>query len=884
MIVDRMFPLRCSVQHYPWGAVRRDAKPPLIADLLGMEAEAGQPFAELWMGAHPGAPAVVALREGEVPLHEFIARDPERILGKLTVKQLGDTLSFLCKILSCDKPLSIQAHPDKQRAAKLHEKDPEHYPDPNHKPEVAIALREFYALSGFRPMPEIAAEFERLTTLDSLFMDVPGNEEGADEAARLRALWAHLFEIPQEKIEPALADLSREIDEADGIPTPQDSWLNRLLADFPGDRGALAVYFLNLVHLSPGQAFFMGPNEPHAYLSGTIVECMANSDNVVRAGLTKKSVDREVLVEMLDYTRRRPPEILSGEQVSTCVCSYRVPVEEFQVDMITGQQKGELALASGAAASILLVLQGKARFETPDGVVEAERGSIWFWPAALTNVKMRFDQHDTQIVRSRPNVLKLVQHVEVVEYDTNADDIDFGALLDGGAARVNPDPKPGDKVSGRVSSIDRSTVFVDIGAKSEGVLDAAELTDKDGTLKVDVGDPIDAFCLNTHNGIRLTTRMSGDFVDYGLQDAFEAEIPVEGKVVSERKGGFEVQVGNSRAFCPYSQIDTGRRDAALYIGQRLSFLITEYSEKGRNLVLSRRRLLERDRKKEVERLKTTLSVGDVVPGRVVRVLDFGAFVDIGGTEGLIPVSEFSWSRVERAADFISEGEEVQVMVREIDWDRERISLSLKRAGGDPWADLVDRYDTGATYEGTVTRLEPFGAFVELEPGIEGLVHISKLGAGRRINHPKEVVATGQQVEVTLEEIDEDRHRLSLSMESRTPDLQAIVDTPDTDVFTGTVNGTKEYGAFISLSDGRSGLLHISEMKLEDRQRDRQTAVDAAFPVGSQVKVVVKEVKRGKVSLALPPDPDENPRVEDFVDTGEGDLGSLGSLFDGLNLK
>lgn len=325
---------------------------------------------------------------------------------------------------------------------------------------------------------------------------------------------------------------------------------------------------------------------------------------------------------------------------------------------------------------------------------------------------------------------------------------------------------PGRKVAAEVVRIAKDWVFIGLGGKSEGVVAKAEFLDAEGNLQVKEGDVIQAYFLSAKNNENLfTLRMSGSAAQGHLEEAFHSGIPVEGSVVKEVKGGFEVRIaGNVRAFCPFSQMDLRRvEDATAYIGGKFPFKISEYKEGGRNIIVSRRAVLEDEREQKKESLKETLQEGDVVTGCVTSVRDFGAFVDIGGIEGLIPVSEIAWGRVEDIRERIAEGQQVEVSVKKLDWEHSRFSFSLKDRLRDPWEDVSARFAEGSTHTGKVARLTAFGAFVTLEPGIDGLVHISKLGAGRRINHPREVVQEGDSLEVRIDAIDLEKKKISLSV-------------------------------------------------------------------------------------------------------------------------
>lgn len=326
---------------------------------------------------------------------------------------------------------------------------------------------------------------------------------------------------------------------------------------------------------------------------------------------------------------------------------------------------------------------------------------------------------------------------------------------------------PGQKVDARIVKISTDSVFLDLGGKSEGYLDKKELLDKEGELTVKEGDVIQAYFLSRDNNeMRFTTRISGgDAGRFLLEEASRTGIPVEGVVEKEIKGGFEVKIaGGFRGFCPFSQMGLQRvGNAADLIGQHLQFRITQYGEKGRNIVLSNRVLVEEERQREREEQKKSLREGMKVTGTISSIQNFGAFVKVGVVEGLIPISEIGWDRVENVGDRLQVGQEVEVIIMSLDWEKDRLSFSLRRALPDPWDNIEKDFPEGSMHSGAVVRLTNFGAFIALAPGVDGLLHISKLGTGRRVNHPREVLTTGQTVEVKIDKIDKENKRLSLSM-------------------------------------------------------------------------------------------------------------------------
>src|SRR6185312_983868 len=338
------------------------------------------------------------------------------------------------------------------------------------------------------------------------------------------------------------------------------------------------------------------------------------------------------------------------------------------------------------------------------------------------------------------------------------DDEDFAAMF-AASEKDKPKakrPKVGDVVRGKVITVGKEAVFVDVGGKAEGQLGRDQVTDKDDKLLVKVGDVLEARVAADAGGVlTLRTKLGrGPEARAELVQAHELGIPVDGLVTEVVKGGLSVDVAGVRGFCPASQIDNRYvEDLSVFVGQRLTFRVTRYE--GRNLVLSRRSLLDEEKEKRAVETRKNLIPGAVIRGKVVGFKPFGAFVDLGGIEGMLHVSELGFQRVEKPEDVLALGQELDVAILKVEPGEkgERISLSLKALANDPWRDTTATLGEGSRVKGTVTRLQPFGAFVEIAPGVEGLVHISELGAGRRINHPKEVVSVGQEVEANVLAID-----------------------------------------------------------------------------------------------------------------------------------
>ena len=345
--------------------------------------------------------------------------------------------------------------------------------------------------------------------------------------------------------------------------------------------------------------------------------------------------------------------------------------------------------------------------------------------------------------------------------------------------------KPGQEIEAEIVSVTDNCIFLQLNGKSEGQLDVEEFMDKDGNITVSEGDKVKAYFLNSKNGeIHFTTRISGEKAgDALLQSAFEGEIPVEGTVEKEIKGGFEVKIGESRAFCPYSQMGMKRvENAREYIGKHLTFKILEYKEKGRNILVSNRAILEKERREKVEALKKTLKEGMTVTGVVKSLRDFGAFIDLDGVQALLPVSEISRSRVKDIEEVLSIGQKIEAVILKLDWAAERISVSMKKLLADPWDSAKGKYKKGSQHTGEVVRLTNFGAFVSLEPGLDGLIHISDLEKDSR-DYPErkqKKLKVGERITVEINSVDAVKKRISLKPADDTQGKENFSDYMDSD--------------------------------------------------------------------------------------------------------
>lgn len=344
---------------------------------------------------------------------------------------------------------------------------------------------------------------------------------------------------------------------------------------------------------------------------------------------------------------------------------------------------------------------------------------------------------------------------------------DFAAMFEKSLAGMEK-LKPGQQVKTEIVSIGKECAFLHLSGKSEGVIDIGEFLDADGALTVKEGDAITAYFLEAKNGeMRFTTKIAGEKAGSSLlENAFHNRIPVEGMVEKEIKGGYEVRIGDTRAFCPFSQMgarNPGSRnaEAPVYVGKKLTFKIQEYKDGGKSILVSNRAVEEEARQARIEELKASLSEGMTVKGTIASIQDYGAFVELGGVQALLPISEIGRTRVQDIRSTLAVGQEIEAEIIKLDWKNDRISLSMKSLLADPWVGVADRYPRDSKHTGTVARIAEFGAFVTLEPGVDGLVHASLLKGDSSYGNPRTAVKVGQKISVQILEIDAAAKRISL---------------------------------------------------------------------------------------------------------------------------
>ncbi len=425
------------------------------------------------------------------------------------------------------------------------------------------------------------------------------------------------------------------------------------------------------------------------------------------------------------------------------------------------------------------------------------------------------------------------------------DDFNFEEMLEASLTRRD-DFEPGESVRGVVVQIDSENVFLDISGKSEATIDITEFTGNDGSVTVKKGDEIQAYVVTKKGGeTHLTTSIGrGRITPELVNMAYRKHIPIFGTVTDVKKGGYAVSISGIRAFCPFSQIDMkSPENPEGLIARSLKFLITEYREGGKNIILSRRVLLEQEKEQSEEKLKQTLKENDIVSGPVTSIRDFGMFIDIGGFEALIPKSEVSRSR-SRGCEGFAQGDMVSAMVKSIDWENKRITLSIKDMTPDPWAD-ASRFTEGQRFDGRVVNFIKSGAFIELEPGLEGFVHISRMNLIKKVNRPEDLLSLNDKISVTILSISTAEKKISLDLadDGKSPWNRDRDDLDET--VKGTVERVIPQGINIRLENGMLGFIPKKELTGASGQDLQKN-----YPIGSEITAAVIEFDRNNKNMIL----------------------------------
>ncbi|MDX9703631.1 MAG: 30S ribosomal protein S1 [Candidatus Auribacterota bacterium] len=407
----------------------------------------------------------------------------------------------------------------------------------------------------------------------------------------------------------------------------------------------------------------------------------------------------------------------------------------------------------------------------------------------------------------------------------------------------------GSIITGKIVKINPNEVLVDINYKSEGIIPIEEFPDYED---YDIGDEIEVFLdtMENEDGLTLLSKLKVDKSrrwERTIQKCNEGSV-VDGKIFKKVKGGFMVDIG-VEAFLPASQLDIKPvPNMDVYLGKTYDFKIIKISEERKNVVISRRELLEEQRDKERERLLTEINEGDLINGTVKNITDFGAFIDLNGLDGLLHITDMSWGRISHPSEMVSVGEKIEVMVLKFDKDNARISLGLKQKSQNPWEAVESKYPIGSKVVGKVVNIMPYGAFVELEEGIEGLIHISEFSWTRRINHPSELLSVGEEVEAMVLSIEKEKEKISLGIKQTEFNPWSVVEDkyPAGKRITGTIRNITSYGAFVELEEGIDGLIHISDISWTKKINNPAEVLKK----GDKVEAVVLSVDQSNKKIAL----------------------------------
>ena len=427
---------------------------------------------------------------------------------------------------------------------------------------------------------------------------------------------------------------------------------------------------------------------------------------------------------------------------------------------------------------------------------------------------------------------------------------DFGSLFE----QSLKSPKPGDVVTGRVVRIGRDAVTVDIGYKSEGQIPVAEFSTREGGITVQEGDEVDVYfeSADTESGeIFLSRQKAEQFkVWREIEKAFERDGAVEGTIVGKVKGGLRVDIGVP-AFLPGSHADIRpTRNLDRYLGQRGRFAILKFNRSRGNVVVSRRAVLERERTALKSETLKVLEEGVILEGTVKNITDYGAFVDLGGIDGLLHVTDMSWGRVAHPSEVLNVGDRVKVVVLKYDPERERVSLGMKQILPDPWTTVAERFPVGMRVKGKVVSLTDYGAFVEIERGLEGLIHVSEMSWTKRVTHPSKVLETGQEVEVQILDVDTVNRRVSLGLKQTEPNPWEMVriNHPVGSRIKGKIKSITDFGLFVEVEENIDGLVHVSDLHWTKKVKHPSEL----YRKGDEVEAVVLgiDVDNERISLGI----------------------------------
>ena len=417
------------------------------------------------------------------------------------------------------------------------------------------------------------------------------------------------------------------------------------------------------------------------------------------------------------------------------------------------------------------------------------------------------------------------------------------------------DLEEGTIVKGEIVRVDDDNVLVDVNFKSEGQIPTAEFRDAEGNLVVKVGDRVDVFVArkNEQEGtITLSFEKAKRMQLFDqLEDVQEKNGVIKGRIMRRIKGGYTVDLGGVEAFLPGSHVDLRPvPDMDALVNQEYEFRVLKINRRRSNVIVSRRVLLEEERDSKRQDLLQTLAEGQVVTGKAKNITEYGVFVDLGGLDGLLHITDMSWKRIRHPREMVTLGQDLELKVLSFDKDNQKVSLGLKQLVPDPWQDITARFPEGSRHNGKVTNLVDYGVFVELEPGVEGLVHISEMSWTRKLRHPSQMVRQGDEVEVVILGVDPEKKRISLGMKQIKPNPWELVGEkyPEGTILEGVIKNITEFGMFIGIEDGIDGLIHVSDISWTKKIRHP----NELFKVGDtvQAKVLTVDQESEKFTLGI----------------------------------
>ena len=437
-------------------------------------------------------------------------------------------------------------------------------------------------------------------------------------------------------------------------------------------------------------------------------------------------------------------------------------------------------------------------------------------------------------------------------------------------------------INGRVVGMNDRDVLIDIGFKSEGLIDRSEFNED--SLPA-IGDQVEVYLeyLEDSSGNTILSKEKADFMLRwrNLRKAFEDEEIITGKIIRRIKGGMIVDLGVVQAFLPGSQLDVRPiTDFDIYVDKEIDLRIVKLNEARKNIVVSHKMIIEESLVEQREALFEEIEIGSIMEGRVKNITDFGVFVDLGGIDGLLHITDLSWGRVNHPSEMIALNDDITVKVIEYDAERKRVSLGLKQLTPHPWEEVDIKYPIGATVKGTIVSLTNYGAFIEIEPGVEGLIHVSEISWTRHIKNPSEEYSMGEKVEAKVISIDSDERKISLGVKQLTPDPWDEIEKEFEigSKYNGKVQNLTQFGAFVELKEGIDGLVHVSDLSWTRVVRHAKNVLEK----GQEIDVIVLEVSRDnrKISLGMKQIQDDPwPNIIEYFESGKEVSGEIIRILD-----